>query len=66
MHSVIQESASLMAVVIFPEPCAANEDGLLAIGGDLSMETCYRLTRRVVFRGIQKVNRFFGGLQTLV
>ncbi len=39
MHSVIQESASLMAVVIFPEPCAANEDGLLAIGGDLSMET---------------------------
>jgi leucyl/phenylalanyl-tRNA--protein transferase len=28
-----------MAVVSFPEPSAANKDGLLAIGGDLSVAT---------------------------
>jgi len=43
-----------MDVVSFPEPNAANKDGLLAIGGDLSVSTllkAYAQGLSVVFRG---------------
>ena len=46
--------------MVFPDPALAEEDGLLAIGGDLSMERLLLAYSNGIFPWLAKVNQFCG------
>lgn len=47
--------------LIFPPVHLADEDGLLALGGELSPERLLLAYRSGIFPGMRKMNRFAGG-----
>jgi hypothetical protein len=57
----MDESRHKYSPWIFPDPEAAGEDGLLAMGGDLKLSTLLKAYSREYFLGIQKKHRFCGG-----
>lgn len=50
--------------IMFPNPDLAEEDGLLAVGGDLSFERLILAYCNGIFHGTVKVNQFYGGVQS--
>ena len=50
----------------FPNVKFADENGLLAIGGDLSTERLKLAYKSGIFRGIRRVNLYYGIAQILV
>jgi hypothetical protein len=52
--------------MVFPSPEEAEENGLLAVGGDLSLKDSSWLIILVSFPGTQKNHLSFGGLLILV
>jgi leucyl/phenylalanyl-tRNA--protein transferase len=51
--------------LIFPSPFLADPDGLLAVGGDLSVERLVLAYRSGVFPGTTKANPSSGGRPAL-
>ena len=50
--------------LLFPPVSMADEDGILAMGGNLSTERLLLAYRNVFSPGTMMVNRFYGGAPT--